>query len=248
MAFENWTLHAADSARRKRLLFGYLIGALTVGSGIAVVVLTSAPVEAQEEEEKVVEVALVSEPEPEPPPPPPPPPPEVKQHAPNPGPRLPKLETPTTISNDQVTEKEAKPTSGGGDPYEKSGGDGTGGPQQAVVAPEPPPPPPPPPPPQINKPRPVSEDDTAPELIGSAPNPDYPADARAAGIEGVVLVRYIVTETGEVKDAKAMKGPPELFAACVAAVKGQRFKPARDAQGNPIAVVRFKKFKMRIST
>jgi protein TonB len=227
---------------------GYLIGASTVASGIAFVVLTSKPVEAQEEEEKVVEVQLATEPEPEPEPEPPPPP-EAKPHAPNPGPRLPKLETPTVISNDKVEEKEAKPTSGGGDPYEKGGGDGTGGPQKAVVeAPAPPPPPPPPPKPALNKPRPVSEDDVPPELIGSPGRPEYPADAKAAGIEGVVLVRYVVSETGEVKDVKAMKGPPELFAACVAAVKSERYKPAHDAQGNPISVVRFKKFRMRIST
>lgn len=246
VAFESWIHTATDKVRRKRLLLGYLIGASTVASGIAFVVLTSKPVEAQEEEEKVVEVQLAKEPEPEPEPEPPPPP-EVKPRAPNPGPRLPKLETPTTISNDKVEEKEAKPATGGGDPYEKGGGDGTGGPQKAVVE-APAPPPPPPPKPVLNKPRPVSEDDVPPELVGSPGRPEYPADAKAAGIEGVVLVRYVVSETGEVKDVKAMKGPPELFAACVAAVKSERYKPARDAQGNPISVVRFKKFRMRIST
>ncbi len=241
MAFESWTHSSADKVRRNRLLLGYLIGASTVASGIAFVVMTSAKVAAQEEEEKAVEVQLVKEPEPEPEPPPPPP--ELKHHASNPGPRLPKLETPSNVSNEQVVEKDAKPSSGSGsDPYEKGGGDGTGAPSTAVVAPAAPPPAPPP---KLNKPRPVSEDDTPPEPVGDAPLPVFPAEA--AGIEGTVLVRFVVSETGEVKDVKAVKGPPELFAACVAVVKVLRFKPARDAQGNAISVVRYKSFRRHIT-
>jgi hypothetical protein len=63
-----------------------------------------------------------------------------------------------------------------------------------------------------------------------------------------VLVRYVVTETGEVTEVKAVKGPPELFAVCVAAVRAEHYKPAHDAQGNPISVVKYKKFRMRITT
>jgi protein TonB len=250
VAFESWTFSAADKVRRNRLIFGYVIGASTVASGIAFVVLTSATnVEAQEEEEaKIVEVQLAKEPEPEPEPEPPPP--ELRPtHAANPGPRLPKLETPTTITNEKLEEKDAKPaTSGSGDPYEKGGGDGSIGAQKAVVEAPAPPPRPPPAAPPVNKPRPVSEDDTPPEAIGSAVQPEYPPEIKAAGIEGTVLVRYVVTETGEVKDVKAVKGPPELFPVCVAAVKALRFKPAHDVQGNPISVVRYKSFRFHIRT
>ena len=249
VAFESWTFSAADKVRRNRLIFGYVIGASSVASGIAFVVLTSsANVAAQEEEEaKIVEVQLAKEPEPEPEPEPPPP--ELKQsHASNPGPRLPKLETPTAITNDKVEEKDAKPATGGtGDPYEKGGGDGSGGAQKAVVEPVAPPPPPPPAP-KVNKPRPLSETDTPPEPVGTLANPDYPADAKAAGIEGSVLVRFVITETGEVKDVKAVKGPPELFAECVAKVKTWRFKPGHDAQGNPISLVKYKSFHFKIRT
>lgn len=250
MAFESWTSSPADKVRRNRLLFGYVIGASTVGAGIAFVVLTSsANVAAQEEEDaKVVEVQLAKEPEPEPEPEPPPP--ELKpQRASSGGPRLPKIETPTAITNDKLAEKDVKPSAAGsGDPYEKASGDGTGGPAKAVVDPGPAAPPPAPPPKPLNKPRPISEDDSPPELVGADVRPEYPAEAKAAGIEGVVLVRYVVSETGEVKDVKAVKGPPELFSVCVAAVKALRFKPAHDAQGNAISVVRFKKFRMRITT
>lgn len=250
MAFESWTSNPADKVRRNRLLFGYVIGASFVGAGIASVVLTSsANVAAQEEEDaKVVEVQLAKEPEPEPEPEPPPPELKPQHHAPNPGPRLPKLETPTTISNDKLAEKDVKPSSAGtGDPYEKGSGDGTGGPAKAVVEPTPAPPPPPPKP-ALNKPRPLSETDQPAEIIGTETRPSFPPEAMAAGIEGVVLVRYVITETGEVKDVKAVKGPPELFAACVAAVKTWRYKPARDAQGNPISLVKYKKFRMVIKT
>lgn len=249
MAFESWTSSPADKVRRNRLLFGYVIGASTVGAGIAFVVLTSsANVAAQEEEDaKVVEVQLAKEPEPEPEPEPPPPP-NAKPHVATGGPRLPKIETPTAITSERPEEKDAKPSAAGsGDPYEKGSGDGTGGPAKAVVEPAPAAPPPPPAP-KLDKPRPISEDDAPPEMIGSDVRPDYPAEAKAAGIEGVVLVRYVVSETGEVKDVKAVKGPPELFSVCVAAVKALRFKPAHDAQGNAISVVRFKKFRMRITT
>jgi periplasmic protein TonB len=211
-------------------------------------VLTSSQVAAQEEEDaKVVEVQLAKEPPAEPEPEPAPPPPELKHHAAsNPGPRLPKLDTPTAISNDKVEEKDAKPASTGtDDPYQKGGGDGSGTGQKAVVAPEPPPAPSAP---HVNKPRPVSEDDTPPELIGSPAHPEYPADVKAAGIEGVVLVRYVVTETGEVRDVKAVKGPPELFAVSIAAVKALRYKPAHDAQGNAISVVKYQPFRWRIKT
>ena len=243
MAFESWTHSSADKVRRNRLLLGYLIGASTVASGIAFVVLTSAKVAAQEEEEKAVEVQLVKEPEPEPEPEPPPAPPELKHHASNPGPRLPKLEVPTTVSNDKVVEKDVKPSSAGsGDPYEKGGGDGSTGPATSAVGPVTPPPPPPP---KVHKPRPVSEDDTPPERIGDAPLPVFPPEA--AGIDGTVLVRFVVTETGEITDVKAVKGPPELFSACVAAVKLMRFKPAHDAQGNPISVVKYQSFRRHIT-
>lgn len=249
MAFENWSQRNIDVLRLKRLLMGGGIGAAALVGGMAYLVLTSkAAAEEPEQDDKVVEVQLAKEPEPEPEPPPPPPP-ELKPHKPNPGPRLQKLEVPTTISDEKLQEKEAKPANGGGDPYEKGGGDGTGGPEKAVVD-APAPPPPPPPPPQIvkDKPRPVSETDTPPELLGEAIIPEMPAEAKAAGIEGTVIVRWVVTETGAVSDVRVLKGPPELHAVCLAAVKAMRFRPGRDADGMPRAFTRIKKFKFKLRT
>lgn len=249
MAFETWSQKTTDALRMKRLLVGAGVGTAIVLGGIAAGVLYSgnAAAEVEEEEAKVVEVQLAKEPEPEPEPPPPPPP-ELKPRHSNPGPRLQKLEVPTTITDDKLQEKDVKPSTGGGDPYEKGGGDGTTGAEKAVV--EPATPPPPPPPPQIvkDKPRPVSETDTPPEQIGEAVNPEMPADAKAAGIEGTVVVRWVVTETGAVTDVRVLKGPPELHAVCIAAVKSMRFKPGRDADGVARSFTRIKKFRFKLRT
>jgi protein TonB len=249
VAFETWSQKTTDALRMKRLLVGAGIGTAIIAGGITAGVLYSgeAAAEVEEEEAKVVEVQLAKEPEPEPEPPPPPPP-ELKPHKPNPGPRLQKLETPTTIEDTKLQEKDVKPTTGGGDPYEKGGGDGTTG-EKAVVEPATPAPPPPPPPKiEKDKPRPVSETDTPPEQTCEAPNPEMPADAKAAGVEGTVVVRWVVTETGKVTDVRVLKGPPELHAVCVAAVKAMCFKPGRDADGVARSFTRIKKFRFKLRT
>lgn len=248
MAFETWSNQSRDILRLKRLMLGSGIGLAGLAGVFGYLMLSSPKALAEEVEEdaKVVEVELAKEPEPEPPPPPP----ELTPRRSNPGPRLPKLETPTTISEDKPQEKEAKPAaSGEGDPYEKGGGDGTSGPAKAVVeAPAPAPPPKPVALPKDKRPVPVAEGMTPPEPIVKLVKPEYPAEAKAAGLEGTVVVKYVVTENGDVSDVRALKGPSELFAICVAAVKAMRFKPALDADGKPVAVVRYMKFPFRLRT
>jgi protein TonB len=102
--------------------------------------------------------------------------------------------------------------------------------------------------PKVKKPVPVSEGMTPPEPIVKLVKPEYPADAKAAGLEGTVVIRYVVSEQGEVTEVRAMKGPPELHAVCVAAVKAMRFKPALDADGKPVMVVRYMKFPFKLRT
>ncbi len=249
MAFENWSGNNRDVLRLKRLLVSCSIGFVAL-MGVFIYLLKTAPkalAEEAEEEAKIVEVELAKEPDPEPEPPPPPP--ELRPHKANPGPRLEKIETPTTISEEKVQEKEVKPSTGSGtDPYEKGGGDGTGTAEKAVVAPAVPPPPPPPPKAVTNKPVPVGENDTPPERIGPAPIPEMPAEAKAAGIEGTVVVKFTVTETGAVTDVKVVKGPPELHAVCIAAVKGLRFKPGHHEDGSVGTFTRFLKFRFQIKT
>jgi periplasmic protein TonB len=247
VAFENWSSKKRDVLRLRRLGMSSALGCAAL-VGLFVFLLKTAPkaqAEEVEEDAKIVEVELAKDPEPEPPPPPP----ELRHRAANPGPRLQKLETPTTISDTKVEEKEVKPSAAGsGDPYEKGGGDGTGSAEKAVVEAPAAPAPPPPKPVVKEGPRPVSETDTPPELIGAAPVPEMPGEAKAAGVEGTVVVKFTVTESGAVTDVKVLKGPPELHAVCVAAVKAMRFKPGHSEDGVVRAFTRIKKFKFQLKT
>ena len=104
----------------------------------------------------------------------------------------------------------------------------------------------PPPPPRKKKAIRVTEDVTPPVALSQG-MPAYPAAARTAGVEGTVIVTYVVTEAGEVTAVKAVRGPPELMAVCEAAVRSWRFKPAV-LDGTPVAVRRTARFPFRIKT
>ena len=82
--------------------------------------------------------------------------------------------------------------------------------------------------------------ETPPVLIGGMPwltgNVEYPESARRAGVEGQVVVRFVVGETGEIRDVRVASSPdPRLSQAALQAVHAARFRPAtRD--GRPVAV------------
>lgn len=58
--------------------------------------------------------------------------------------------------------------------------------------------------------------------------PQYPAEMRAAGVTGEVLVDFIVDSAGEVKEAKVRKASrPEFEAAAVEAVSNWKFSPGQ---------------------
>jgi len=79
-----------------------------------------------------------------------------------------------------------------------------------------------------------------PELIGGLQqlqaNVDYPELARQAGIEGRVVVSFIVNKEGEVESPKVVRG---IGGGCdeeaLEAVKNAKFKPARQ-RGRPVKV------------
>jgi protein TonB len=98
--------------------------------------------------------------------------------------------------------------------------------------------------PAVKKPIRLTEDMAKPVML-SGSQPEYPPDVKSQGIEGVVIVRYTIAEDGSVKDVKALKGPPELHAACIEKVKGWRFQPII-VDGSPQAVVRMARFAFRI--
>lgn len=57
----------------------------------------------------------------------------------------------------------------------------------------------------------------------SLPRPDYPAEARAAHVEGTVAVKVLINEEGKVVEAKAVSGPMLLRAAAERAALRGRF-------------------------
>jgi TonB family protein len=216
---------------------GSVVGAITVVAGMSFIILTSKGVAAEEEiDDGPIEVELAKEPEPEPPPPPPPPP-EAAQAAPKP-----RLVTPTTISDEKLEEKEPTKDLQQSEKMEEE-------PKEAPAPVETVAPPPPKPTvvrekPQVKKPIRLTEDMPKPVQLVTK-TPEYPSEAKSAGIEGVVIVRYVIAEDGSVRDVKALKGPPELQAACIEAVKTWRFQPII-VDGSPQAVVRMARFPFRI--
>lgn len=105
-------------------------------------------------------------------------------------------------------------------------------------------PPAPPPPPQVSKA--ASARGNPGEWFG---DDDYPPQARRNGEEGSVTVGYTVDTRGRVQDCRIIKssGYKELDeATCSLLVRRGRYKPAQDANGNPIAQSRSLRTKWQI--
>jgi protein TonB len=236
MNFETWTVRRYDAARARRLVVGWIVGAIGVAASLAFIIFSSTgAVAAEEEEEGPIEVQLAKEAEP---PPPPPPAPELEKPKPQ-APR-PRVASPLVVPDDKPAEKEPTPQQLlPEEPIEEA-------PAPAVVSAAPPPPPPPPvkEKPAPRKPLRLTEDMPKPEQLAMK-TPEYPAAAKTAGIEGVVIVKYVIAEDGSVRDVKALKGPPELQQACVDAVKQWRFRPIL-VDGSAVAVVRVARFPFHI--
>src|SRR6185295_8703809 len=69
----------------------------------------------------------------------------------------------------------------------------------------------------------------------SLPKPDYPAEARNAGAEGVVVVQVTIDEQGNVTEARAISGPKLLQEVSVNAALQAKFSPTL-LQGEPMKV------------
>jgi TonB family protein len=69
----------------------------------------------------------------------------------------------------------------------------------------------------------------------SKPAPDYPAEAKAAGVQGTVSVLIEVDEAGNVTGAEALGGPAPLRDAAVAAARRAKFSQTR-LSGRPVKV------------
>lgn len=76
-------------------------------------------------------------------------------------------------------------------------------------------------------------------LAGKAidkPQPVYPEMAKAAGIEGAVVVEVTLDEQGYVISARAVSGHPLLRDAAVGAARGWAFSPTQ-LSGVPVKVI-----------
>lgn len=254
MRIVNWTSQALERGRWKRLLTGQLVGALIMGgvllglsSSLAGVRALAAP---PPEEEEVLEATLAAalpEPEPEPEPAPPPSatrPPEPARRAPATR-RTPELSAPTALPTAPL--KEAEPSANvdaaAGDPLALASADAPSAVEPSpTVAPAPESPRA-----RIAESGPAHEsdvDERATPLSGNA-KPPYPPEAKSAGVEGVVFVRFVVGVDGVVRNVKVLKGPEVFWQVCVATLMAWRFEPARK-DGKPVEVVRTARIPFRI--
>ena len=86
-----------------------------------------------------------------------------------------------------------------------------------------------------NLPIPVTDDVVAPVLIRRV-EPDYPRYPGRYRL-GIVLLQCVVTESGDVRDLRVVRGPGNSFeTAVVDAVNQWKFQPAT-RHGKPVAVI-----------
>jgi protein TonB len=64
-------------------------------------------------------------------------------------------------------------------------------------------------------------------------HPQYPADARDAGIQGTVTVGLIIGRNGHVEEVRLLKGHPLLAPAALQAAKNYIFQPF-ERDGKPV--------------
>ena len=65
--------------------------------------------------------------------------------------------------------------------------------------------------------------------------PTYPEDARKNHVQGNVVMKALITQTGDVKELTVLSGDPSLAQAALEAVKQWKYKPYY-LQGRPVEV------------
>lgn len=262
MAFESFTNTGRSFAHAQRYAIGFsaaacvLVGVLLAGQQVK----ADPPAEKQDEPvdvkftEEIPEEKKIEEP--------PPPPEPAAAPAPlvpamiktNPNlPPPPENEPPPDKIPDKANEADPSKDPGAyGNNDGAPGGTGTGpaggnGQKKEAVAPPPPPkePPPPPPPPKAMVPDKPAEGDTPAKAISAAP-PAYPDAARAAGIQGVVIVKLTIDEKGNVTSAKIIKGDPNFDEVVMKTVLGWKYEPAKRPDGTPFVSTKTVKIPFRI--
>ncbi len=233
----------------RRLLVGYACGAIVLLSLVVLGVVFGQEIKKKVAEEATPVVFTPKAPEAPKPAvakvePPKPIPNRAKSLAPPPLGRPESLapkEVPTTAPKEGNPDAPVAELPGvpGGSPDGVVGGTGTGG--GGVVAPKatasaaPAPPPPP---------MTLVTEAVAPPRALRQEMPQFPEEARKAGVQVVVTVKYVVNEDGSVSDVVVVKGHPMLDAEVVRAVRAWRFSPAT-LDGRPVRVTRYAKLPFR---
>jgi periplasmic protein TonB len=174
---------------------------------------------------------VAAKPEPPPPPPPPKPIPKPRRKVALPAPAAP---APPQVVTPKVIPKEAPKAEATNIPQgavavssgvTTTGGTGdVGGAEPAVDLPE---------------------EATPPQLLTQT-QPAFPEEARKAGREGLVILKFIVTRQGRAASVKVLKGEPPFVDAALAFVKSMLFKPAT-VNGAPIAVFKILRIPFKLS-
>ena len=246
----DWGKRDEDEAgRAKRLAASYVAAAVLVATLLGVGIAFGGQIKKQVFEEEVDVKFVPPEPaKPAPPPPPPPPPPPLPRMAAQTPAALGQKHDapPTEVPKDAPREGDpndakAEGPAGEGDPNGVVGGTGRGG-----LAPKPvetaPPAPPAPPAPVLQ----IAEVSTPP-VPRAKSMPAYPDDARRQGIEALVVVKFIVDESGSVSDVKIVKGHPLFDEVVLASVRTWTFEPAT-LEGKPVRMARMVKIPFRLKS
>ena len=70
------------------------------------------------------------------------------------------------------------------------------------------------------------------------PEPSYSEEARAAKVQGSVILSVVVTATGQVEKVVVQRGPGHgLEQKAIEAVQNWRFTPATGPDGKPVACI-----------
>lgn len=224
-----------DVGRGRRLLSTTAVALVVYGLGavgIYVLVRRQPP---PPPEEKKIEVLFQPPAKVEEPPPPPPPPlpkpivkPVVAQPEPTPEP-TPAPPPPRSTGPTGGASGIGVGRTGGGDPT-----------KVAPEGPEPEEPKTVTPPPVRGAPVNLPEDAEPPEPDDGNEPPEYPADARAAGTQAVVILKIVINEKGEVTRVDVLRGDEPFTTAAMSAVKRWHYSPAQ-LDGKAIAVFKIVK-------
>jgi protein TonB len=93
----------------------------------------------------------------------------------------------------------------------------------------------------------MPEDAVPPKPVAGNAPPEFPEEARAAGVEGEVYLKIVINEDGSVGDVEVKKGEEPFVSAAVAAVKRWKYTPAL-VDGKPTAVYRIIKVPFKLKS